>query len=214
MNFDANPIILHVFSNGGAYLYQHIDLAIKEFQTPLDVCCSFYISVIISKKNKKLMFSCRVSDLWYNLWFIARWSSIYLSLSSSIVDLWQRAKIWLHYFSLDRIGTRCQMGSWGKKKCFFLLFSISNDVYHLLRIFLSKIHNILIGYISANKGTIFNKTRSNHKSVQWLEISWQLYSAAIFIFGRRQNDTTRCKCFSNYPKKLTISIQNIHNFQC
>lgn len=37
MNFDANPIILHVFSNGGAYLYQHIDLAIKEFQTPLDV---------------------------------------------------------------------------------------------------------------------------------------------------------------------------------
>lgn len=37
MNFDANPIILHVFSNGGAYLYQHIDLAMKEFQTPLDV---------------------------------------------------------------------------------------------------------------------------------------------------------------------------------
>lgn len=41
MNFEANPIILHVFSNGGAYLYQHIDMAIKEFQTPLDVsdCC-------------------------------------------------------------------------------------------------------------------------------------------------------------------------------
>lgn len=37
MNFDANPIILHVFSNGGVYLYQYIDLAIKEFQTPLDV---------------------------------------------------------------------------------------------------------------------------------------------------------------------------------
>lgn len=37
MNFDANPIILHIFSNGGAYLYQHIDMAIKEFQTPLDV---------------------------------------------------------------------------------------------------------------------------------------------------------------------------------
>lgn len=37
MNFDANPIILHVFSNGGAYLYQHIDVAMKEFQTPLDV---------------------------------------------------------------------------------------------------------------------------------------------------------------------------------
>lgn len=37
MNFDANPIIIHVFSNGGAYLYQHIDLAIKEYQIPLDV---------------------------------------------------------------------------------------------------------------------------------------------------------------------------------
>lgn len=37
MNFDANPIIIHVFSNGGAYLYQHIDLAIKEYQVPLDV---------------------------------------------------------------------------------------------------------------------------------------------------------------------------------
>lgn len=37
MSLDTNPIIIHVFSNGGAYLYQHIDLAIKEFQTPLDV---------------------------------------------------------------------------------------------------------------------------------------------------------------------------------
>lgn len=37
MNFEANPIILHVFSNGGAYLYKYIDLATKEFQSPLDV---------------------------------------------------------------------------------------------------------------------------------------------------------------------------------
>lgn len=37
MNFEANPIILHVFSNGGVYLYQYIDIAMKEFQTPLDV---------------------------------------------------------------------------------------------------------------------------------------------------------------------------------
>lgn len=44
MNFESNPIILHVFSNGGAYLYQHIDMAIKEFQTPLDVsaCCKYF----------------------------------------------------------------------------------------------------------------------------------------------------------------------------
>lgn len=41
MNFEANPIILHVFSNGGAYLYKYIDLAIKEFQSPLDVGVSF-----------------------------------------------------------------------------------------------------------------------------------------------------------------------------
>lgn len=37
MSFDTNPIILHVFSNGGAYLYKYIDLATKEFQSPLDV---------------------------------------------------------------------------------------------------------------------------------------------------------------------------------
>lgn len=37
MNFETSPVILHVFSNGGAYLYQHLDLAMKEFQTPLDV---------------------------------------------------------------------------------------------------------------------------------------------------------------------------------
>lgn len=44
MNFEANPIILHVFSNGGAYLYKYIDLAIKEFQSPLDVGVSFLSS--------------------------------------------------------------------------------------------------------------------------------------------------------------------------
>lgn len=51
MNFEANPIIIHVFSNGGAYLYQHIDLAIKEYQIPLDVS----------------QFGCR--PVWKFLWF-------------------------------------------------------------------------------------------------------------------------------------------------
>lgn len=37
MNFETSPVILHVFSNGGAYLYQHLDLAMEELQTPLDV---------------------------------------------------------------------------------------------------------------------------------------------------------------------------------
>lgn len=37
MNFDSHPLIIHLFSNGGAYLYQNIDLAVKEMQTPLDV---------------------------------------------------------------------------------------------------------------------------------------------------------------------------------
>lgn len=49
MNFDANPIIIHVFSNGGAYLYQHIDSAIKEYQVPLDV--SYF-----SMENRFLLF--------------------------------------------------------------------------------------------------------------------------------------------------------------
>lgn len=43
MNFDSSPIILHVFSNGGAYLYQHFDLAVKEFQTPLEVSTYYTI---------------------------------------------------------------------------------------------------------------------------------------------------------------------------
>lgn len=37
MNFDSNPLIIHLFSNGGAYLYQHIDTAMKELHTPLNV---------------------------------------------------------------------------------------------------------------------------------------------------------------------------------
>lgn len=37
MNLDSHPLIIHLFSNGGAYLYQNIDLAVKELQTPLDV---------------------------------------------------------------------------------------------------------------------------------------------------------------------------------
>lgn len=37
MNFDTHPLIIHLFSNGGAYLYQNIDLAVKELETPLDV---------------------------------------------------------------------------------------------------------------------------------------------------------------------------------
>lgn len=37
MNFDSHPLIIHLFSNGGAYLYQNIDLAVKELETPLDV---------------------------------------------------------------------------------------------------------------------------------------------------------------------------------
>ncbi|KAH8410309.1 hypothetical protein KR009_011659 [Drosophila setifemur] len=37
MNFDDHPIIFHIFSNGGAYLYQHINLAIIKFKSPLQV---------------------------------------------------------------------------------------------------------------------------------------------------------------------------------
>ncbi|XP_058986053.1 transmembrane protein 53 [Musca domestica] len=37
MNFDSHPVIFHIFSNGGAYLYQHISLAIRKHKTPLQV---------------------------------------------------------------------------------------------------------------------------------------------------------------------------------
>ncbi|KAH8328731.1 hypothetical protein KR074_007850 [Drosophila pseudoananassae] len=37
MNFDAHPIIFHIFSNGGAYLYQHINIAVVKHKCPLQV---------------------------------------------------------------------------------------------------------------------------------------------------------------------------------
>lgn len=37
MNFDSHPLIFHVFSNGGAYLYQHIALAIRKSKRPVQV---------------------------------------------------------------------------------------------------------------------------------------------------------------------------------
>ncbi|XP_030377077.1 transmembrane protein 53 [Scaptodrosophila lebanonensis] len=37
MNFDAHPLIFHIFSNGGAYLYQHINLAMHKHNSPLQV---------------------------------------------------------------------------------------------------------------------------------------------------------------------------------
>lgn len=37
MSFDSHPFIIHVFSNGGAYLYHHIQLAIKQSNSVLDV---------------------------------------------------------------------------------------------------------------------------------------------------------------------------------
>ncbi|KAI9577073.1 hypothetical protein GQX74_011153 [Glossina fuscipes] len=37
MNMHKHPIILHIFSNGGAYLYQHISLATRRNKTPLKI---------------------------------------------------------------------------------------------------------------------------------------------------------------------------------
>lgn len=37
MNFDSHPLIVHVFSNGGAYLYQHILLAMKQNSSNIDI---------------------------------------------------------------------------------------------------------------------------------------------------------------------------------
>lgn len=38
MNFDTHPLIFHVFSNGGAYLYQHIWLAFRQYSPTVQVC--------------------------------------------------------------------------------------------------------------------------------------------------------------------------------
>jgi len=37
MNFDAHPLIFHIFSNGGAFLYQHINLAVVKHKSRLQV---------------------------------------------------------------------------------------------------------------------------------------------------------------------------------
>lgn len=42
MNFDSHPIIFHIFSNGGAFLYQHISLAIRNSRKPLKVCINMF----------------------------------------------------------------------------------------------------------------------------------------------------------------------------
>ncbi|XP_055606835.1 transmembrane protein 53-B [Uranotaenia lowii] len=38
MNFDSHPLIFHVFSNGGAFLYQHIALANRMSKKPIQIC--------------------------------------------------------------------------------------------------------------------------------------------------------------------------------
>ncbi|XP_037035060.1 transmembrane protein 53 isoform X1 [Bradysia coprophila] len=37
MNFDTHPLIFHVFSNGGAYLYQHIWLAFRQYSPTVQI---------------------------------------------------------------------------------------------------------------------------------------------------------------------------------
>lgn len=55
MNFDTHPLIFHVFSNGGAYLYQHIWLAFRQYSPTVQVrlklgecSCSMYLKYISS----------------------------------------------------------------------------------------------------------------------------------------------------------------------
>lgn len=47
MNFDSHPLMFHVFSNGGAYLYQHIALAIKKSKRPVQVKDSHNLCVCV-----------------------------------------------------------------------------------------------------------------------------------------------------------------------
>lgn len=36
-SLDEHPIFFHVFSNGGAFLYQHVSLAIQQSNNPIKV---------------------------------------------------------------------------------------------------------------------------------------------------------------------------------
>lgn len=49
MSFDTHPIIVHVFSNGGAFLYQNFSAALENNPKDLQViniyiCLSFYFT--------------------------------------------------------------------------------------------------------------------------------------------------------------------------
>lgn len=37
LNFENHPIIVHLFSNGGAFLYQHLSMALKKTEKPVQV---------------------------------------------------------------------------------------------------------------------------------------------------------------------------------
>lgn len=45
LNFDSHPIIVHVFSNGGAFLYQNFSLALDK--NPKELPVSYYNSVFL-----------------------------------------------------------------------------------------------------------------------------------------------------------------------
>lgn len=49
MNFDSHPIIFHVFSNGGAYLYQHISMAMRKSDKPVQV--KLILKIMFSSKK-------------------------------------------------------------------------------------------------------------------------------------------------------------------
>lgn len=52
---DQHPIFFHVFSNGGAFLYQHVSLAMQQANSPLKVIekgkNNHFLSFVFKKKN-------------------------------------------------------------------------------------------------------------------------------------------------------------------
>lgn len=48
-SLDQHPIFFHVFSNGGAFLYQHVSLAMQQANSPLKVknTVTFHLSNIL-----------------------------------------------------------------------------------------------------------------------------------------------------------------------
>lgn len=112
MNFDAHPLIIHLFSNGGAYLYQNIDVAVKEMQTPLDVSTK-----ILFPRFNGFVASASLSlstDLRHNFRFGTRRSPFDGIISGHFTNIRKGSTIQLSHFIVHNIWFGNPLGGRGK----------------------------------------------------------------------------------------------------